>query len=345
MKKLYILIVVLFMNLLPIYSQISLTLATHGIVAGDVYSYYIGDTTGFNPGAGGANVTWTYSGWNIGKILETINYVSVASTPYAASFPTATYAVESDGSYNYYSTGTGGFLNVGYADSADVIKYTDNEKYYPYPVTYLTPNNDIFSGADTVAGIKSKVSGVITSSGDGWGKLIINGRTYNNVLRIKTIEETNIFKINISTGDTGVALRQILTSYQWYRQNSKNPIIFYEEKSLYVAGFPTPIMTDKNIFVDYLVTAINNHSAESMNFAIYPNPTKGFVNLKSEFSSPQKLNIEIINTNGQLVYTDFINAESGMVNHTIDVSALPQGIYSVRVFNNETFGIRKLIIQ
>lgn len=344
MKKLYFLIVVLLINILPIYAQLSLTLATHGVVPGNVYSYFYGDTTNFKPGAGGANVTWTYTGWDIGTMLQTINYVDPATTPYASSFPTATFAAGQGGAYAYYKSGTTGFFTEGVADSTKTLVYPDDEKMNSYPFTYTTSSVDYFSGSVIITGYKVSRYGKITTTGDGWGKLVINSRTYNNVLRVKFFQEMTDNQINVSTGDTVVKLHYLITTYHWYRSNSKNPIINYSETKVY-SNLSSDTLSAKEIFVDYLVTAINDNRSELMNFSIYPNPGKGTVNLESKFSGPQQLNIEIINTNGQVVYTDVINSKTGILNQAIDVSTLPQGIYSVKIFNNESFGIRKLILQ
>ena len=349
MKKLYFLFVVLLMNILSIYAQPNLTFATHGIVPGDVYSYFYGDTTNFNIGASGANVTWTDTGWNIGTMLVTVNYLDPATTPFKSSFPNATYAVDNDGTYTYYKTlSTGslpGIYTEGIADSNKSVVYRDNEKKYPYPFTYPTTSMDYFSGTDTIIGNRFPTNGQITTTADGWGKLIINGRTYNNVLRVKFYEERSDYTIKMSPVDTLVAIHYKTTTYHWYTSNNKNPIINYSEMKVYLGHNTVPDKIDKEIFVDHSVTGINDNHSELLSFTVYPNPGKGIVNLESNISNPQKLIIEILNTNGQVVYKDAINTSAGLMNHAIDVSTLPQGIYNVKVFNNQTVGMRKLIIQ
>lgn len=346
MKNIYLLIVVLLINILPMNAQISLTLATHGYVPGDVYSYYYGDTTNFNPGVGGANVTWTFTGWNIGTMMKTINYIDPKTTPYSSSFPTATYAWEQNGAYVYYKTGSTGFFTEGVADSNNILVYPDDERMYPYPFTYTTSSPDYFSGSVINKGIRIARNGKITTTGDGWGKLVINSRTYNNVLRIKIYQEISDYQIVINTGDTATETHHRTTTYHWYQSNSKNPIINYSETKAYLKKITDPpYLISKEIFVDNLVTGINYNESELLNFNIYPNPGKGIVNLESNIFGSKKLNLEIVNMSGQLVYSEVIDSKGGILNHAINVSTLPQGFYSVKLFNNETFGIRKLILQ
>ena len=345
MKKLYILIAVLYTSILPIHAQLNLTLASHGYVPGDVYTYFYGDTTNFNPGLGGQNVSWAFNGWNIVPMLNTINYIDPASTPYASSFPNASFAWEKEGSYVYYKSGSSGFFTEGIADSNNTLVYSDDEQMRPFPFTFNTNSSDYFSGSVTNAGIRIARNGQINSIGDGWGKLDINGKTFYNVLRVKMIQDMSDYQINVSTGDTAAETHYKTTTYHWYRSSSKNPIINYSETKFYKNKSTIPYMTNKEIFVDNTATSINDNRAEQINFTIYPNPTNGLVNLETKLPGSAKLNIEVTNMNGQLVYSEIVDNKAIVLSHTFDVSNLSQGIYTVKIFNNEAFGIRKLILQ
>jgi hypothetical protein len=345
MKKLYILIVT-FLVSTSMYAQISLNSSTHGYVPGDAYTYYFGDTTGFNPGTGGANKTWTFNSWTIIPNLNTINYIDPATTPFVSSFPTATCATNQEGTYTYYKLGTAGYFVEGIADSLLTMPYPDDEKMFTYPFTFNTNSVDYFSGSVTISGIRAARNGKITSIGDGWGNLTVNGKTYNNVLRAKIFQEMSDYQIVVASGDTAVAIHYKMTSYHWYRANSKEPIINYMEIKMWLGDVSgEPYLVTKEILVDNEVTGINDHRSETMNFSVYPNPGKDAVTIESKFTIPQKLTIEIINSNGQVVYTEDIIAGAGILNHKIDVSTLSQGIYTVKILNNKSFGVRKLILQ
>jgi len=345
MKKIYFLVAVIMMNIFQLSAQISMNFTTHGIVPGDVYKYFNADTTAFDPGTGGANHTWTFTGLVINNNLQTQNYIDPATTPYASSFPAATYALEQGGTYVYYKSNTLGTFTEGIVSTTVTLPYPDDEKMFVYPFTYTNTFSDYFSGADTVAGVNYKRYGQITTTGDGWGKLIINGRTYNNVLRVKIVQVIHDFQINISTEDTIVSTRTETLNYHWYRQNSKNPLLNYTQVDMYLEDIPDPISSTKAIFVDNTVTGINDKTSEPVNLVVYPNPTTGFVNLETNYSSPQKLNIELTNASGQVVYYDLSSVKAGRNVQKLDVSTLPLGIYAIRMYNDESVVVRKLILQ
>ena len=73
--------------------------------------------------------------------------------------------------------------------------------------------------------------------------------------------------------------------------------------------------------------------------AIYPNPTKGVVNIDNV--SLEKATV--YNTLGQLVKSFSLN--SGSTNNTISLAGLPKGIYYVYLINQETASVKKVIVK
>jgi hypothetical protein len=68
---------------------------------------------------------------------------------------------------------------------------------------------------------------------------------------------------------------------------------------------------------------------------IFPNPTTD----KFTIETPQKATIEILNIQGQLINT--IEANSKEI--SIDISALPNGVYIVEVKTEKGIAIKKFI--
>lgn len=339
------------LNIIYVAAQpISLTFAKHGIYPGEAYNFFIVDTTTtkFDPGTGGINKTWIFNNLDIGTNLQTQTYIDPATTPFASSFPTATIALKQGDNYAYYKSNSTGLYTEGFAAALSyTVRYLDNEKMFAYPFTYGTPSpKDAFSGSDVVSqpDLIYKTSGDITTTCDGWGTLIINGHTIPNVLRFKIVQLFNESQIQVSTEDT-LAKHTETTNYHWYSLDNKNPLINYTYIVSYDPNDPETKTINKMTFIDQKVVGINDKTPDPVNLFLYPNPTTGFVNLETNYSSPQKLNIELTNTNGQVVYTDLYSAKAGRSVQKLDVSALPQGIYSIRIFNNESVIVRKLILQ
>ena len=73
-------------------------------------------------------------------------------------------------------------------------------------------------------------------------------------------------------------------------------------------------------------------------FAIYPNPTSGIINIQSENSEGNK--IEIFNVMGQEVYASTINNQS-----TLDISDNSDGVYFINIHTGDRTLYQKIILQ
>ncbi len=110
------------------------------------------------------------------------------------------------------------------------------------------------------------------------------------------------------------------------------------------SGFPFLSQGD-NAFVDNLIfsefpvgVAENNPKPA---FAIYPNPTDGFVTLQLKNTKNESVTIEVLNIVGEVVYSLTKNLSSV----SIDLSSQPNGIYLLKVTTNEQQTVEKLIKQ
>ena len=68
---------------------------------------------------------------------------------------------------------------------------------------------------------------------------------------------------------------------------------------------------------------------------IFPNPTKGVVTLRFETLVAQDLNVNILNSLGQQIYTNHLTNHIGLVNEKIDLSSFSEGLYFVKITTNK----------
>ncbi|MBL7884032.1 MAG: T9SS type A sorting domain-containing protein [Bacteroidia bacterium] len=87
-------------------------------------------------------------------------------------------------------------------------------------------------------------------------------------------------------------------------------------------------------------TWINERMDESL-ISVFPNPSTGIFTLTFENNAEDKLNIEIYNVVGELVFLTS-NVQQQM---KIDLSDLPKGIYFVKIFNDSMVYNQKVLIQ
>ncbi len=91
----------------------------------------------------------------------------------------------------------------------------------------------------------------------------------------------------------------------------------------------------KCIFKHYDSSAgIDDDLLFSDDISIYPNPARDVINI----SSPFTVNIQIINTQGQILYTNELNGET-----KIDISFFPEGLYFIRSTSDGNSRIDKII--
>lgn len=79
-------------------------------------------------------------------------------------------------------------------------------------------------------------------------------------------------------------------------------------------------------------------------FGISPNPTTGIINLYAEYPSYKNLTVEVYNVTGQQVYSNHFYM-GGVDVQTIDLSAMNNGMYLVKVSDGKNNLTKQIILQ
>jgi PKD repeat protein len=132
--------------------------------------------------------------------------------------------------------------------------------------------------------------------------------------------------------------------YQWYENNA---IINGETQSVF-----TPV-NNGNYSVDVFDTNGCIATSQAFNFVIqgmyavsnneiniYPNPSTSVLNIEVKYLTSYSL-IEMINTQGQIVFSKKVNAK----NTSINIETLPKGIYFVKLIDDKNWQVKKVIIE
>ena len=77
--------------------------------------------------------------------------------------------------------------------------------------------------------------------------------------------------------------------------------------------------------------------------SIYPNPSKGRVNISINNISVNNLKVEITNTNGQLIYSNNLNSSG--IKQGIDLTGKAKGVYFIKISNPDFVKTKKIIIE
>jgi len=300
MKKVINIIISFFIST-SVFGQITITSAINPQI-GDIAKNLNCDTTNIYPGNSGANVNWNFSNLVIYQDSSNIYFSSPSSTPYGNSFPQANIAGNSNGTYLYYQTSPTQILDYGLANSSVVAPLSNPATLIQYPFTYQSTINDNFYGQFNVSLGTNYRSGTISVVGDAYGNLTLPYGNINNTLRVKVVEN-----IKDSTVIFGVAVITTtkLTTYSWYKQNYKFPVItiIYTEvttqgnttysKAVYVA--PAQNVGIKQI-----------SQFQPLNFYLnqnYPNPFNPATKIVFGLKQPGYVTLKIYDIKGVLVST------------------------------------------
>ncbi len=194
MKNLFY-ILITFLCADSVLAQITLTEAIIPKI-GEKYSYTFCDTTNVFQGESGANKTWDFS--KLKKLTSpqsVVNFeiVNPATGQGSSNFSSAEYAYLNEGSYGYYKSSSNSIerLGTGYQGGSEVL--TDYQIVSKFPFTYNDEFTDVFSGKMTVVQQGQTVNmnrgGTITIKADGYGTLITEKGSFENVLRIKATQK------------------------------------------------------------------------------------------------------------------------------------------------------------
>ena len=206
-----------------------------------------------------------------------------------------------------------------------IMDYQLPDVLYKFPMNYNDSYTEPFSiNVDlTQIGIDFKINtlGNRINHVDGWGDLTIDNKTYNNVLRLKTISDQNITKTQ-----NGVSEQQSLKTinYQWFSKGYKLPIL--DVKGIENNG--QFIVLEIVYLKKEAVLAVSNNQQKSL--SIYPNPSDG--NFKTNIPSKDIQSIEVYNVLGQLV------------SKSLDITRLPKGNYIIKI-NTATQSYHQKVVK
>jgi hypothetical protein len=84
--------------------------------------------------------------------------------------------------------------------------------------------------------------------------------------------------------------------------------------------------------------------SSSASFSVYPNPSSGIFTLEMPIASKSNGTVEVMDVNGRALFAETLNLPEGVLYHSIDLSALPNGIYVVRVATENEFATERIQI-
>jgi len=349
MKKQSLILLILHFIILPVFGQIIIDVDDMPVIN---KSYFVGIKNNINIDLSltGEDYVWDY--YDLSRTSYRIDdYLSISSTngvyaliynPGVANiaYPTPNpldwlpfFTIED--TYEFYNKRSSGYFRAGYGASIDgfptPLRFNKPEIIYEFPLTYGQQTSSYSVMGIPIPNLAFYGQKITRKNYcDGWGTLIVPYGTLP-VLRVKSeIQITDT--IYISEFDIGFAINRPPTyEYRWVTKNMGIEILKIVEDNLFSK---TAYFRDTTSTFD-----INVKDLWTDVIPFFPNPASNYVNIINPFY-PQSAQIELINTNGQVVISEIMQAALNRK----DLN-LPSGIYAVRLSTNNNSLVRFLVVE
>jgi len=219
----------------------------------------------------------------------------------------------------------------------DQVVYTVPSIQYAYSYEWTLPTG--VTGTSTTNSITvsyglSSVSGDITVKGI---NLYGEGAASSLAVTVNEKPATPVITQDGYTLHSGAP-----TGNQWYDQNGLIPgatdqdYIVTSDGGYYVIVTIAGCSSDPSNVINVYITGLETADKDKM-IVVYPNPVSKDLVIESEGNN-EKMNFEIINTSGKVVYKD------GFLEKTnIQISNFPPGIYVIKFDNGKVITFKKII--
>jgi hypothetical protein len=332
MKTIYFIFSVLLFAALGGQAQLTLTKSANEPVSGDVHTMVSHDSTTAVPRTTGTGQHWIFTSLAANSNTEVITYTTTASVPQSSLFPGATLAsMRGSNSREFFmSSGSDWFFLGEYKTSTGEMFVLNNSALFmSWPVSVSSTFSDVAAGTEVSGSSSTAVTGTLNYAATGAGTVTLpGGSVHNNCLQI-----TSTLVVVTGTGSSATTMTQI--SYRYYSSSRKLPIadIQYSTES---GGSGTSKDFSSYFDLSPLSTGVKEISGSDL-FALYPNPSSDIV----FFDMPDQLDqakIEIRDWQGRVIMTTNLS-------RSLNVSALPEGIYCITVQGNEASLTKRLVIN
>jgi hypothetical protein len=112
-------------------------------------------------------------------------------------------------------------------------------------------------------------------------------------------------------------------------------------------AYNSNISNDTVDFWEYspLDVGIDKSSSKLRELSIYPNPSKGQMNINFAYSNNSLMLVEVLDCNGKVVYNKIQRKATGISNYNLDLSNLSNGIYFLKLTFDKDIEYRKFVLE
>jgi len=318
-------------------AQPSLNLGTSVPGAGQVF---VVNTANAFIGTGPTGASVIYDYWNMlapSAGTQNIQYLGTSATSTSTLIPSASLLSTDGGSDTlFWDVTTNGIEQVGSRTALEgVLDFNDPSLELKLPCTFGTTWTDATGDTYTVSGFPVTRVGTVTGNADGWGALAMPGAVlFPEVLRIHV-------RRNISDNSAILNTIRISNIYYYYAETLEHPIVKLTEDSTQINGGGWAVTKRQLTIGNPAVVGVGEMDADDIVFTAYPNPVAGVLTIG--FAEPVSVSarLEVLDATGRVVLADAVRGANGQ----LDTSALPSGMYSLRVISGErVLGVQRITV-
>lgn len=272
--------------------------------------------------ATGSSATFTNTGLTAGT--ATVTTYSAPTSTELSSFPGSTIKMTGGGNTALYKQTATKLEITGLITPDATLNFSaNNGTVITYPASFGYNETDQAQGTFTSTTASGLFKGTIVNTADATGTLLIGNKTYTNVLRIKSVQNFNLYQ----STDTffifpiGTVTN---TSYSYYSSANKFSLLNSISGNISVPLLSINQSTSGATALNEVFLAVADFKSKSK-LMIYPNPAHNFIQVKGEVSNHSKA--DIYGLDGKLIKTT--NLQSGR----IEISELPSASYFIKILD------------
>lgn len=250
--------------------------------------------------------------------------VAPSSTPYASSFPNATFAATPGfGFYTFTSVSPTAVNYWGFAfDDEDLYANTDPEINIRLPCSMGTTWTDPFNGTGLSTAETLVRSGTVTGHYNGYGTLVLPFGTFTNVARIQLDEDySDNYAGSIYHYVTNV-VSYLIPGHTLFTSTTINTTV----------DGGSPQSSNSSSVIDMASVGIDELAPSAFSMKVFPNPASDEFSILRNGAGTADVTVTLMDATGrEMLRLAPRNGVSNGAVMTFDISSVPRGMYIVRV--------------
>jgi len=120
-----------------------------------------------------------------------------------------------------------------------------------------------------------------------------------------------------------------------------------ETNAMFITWSTNNSIRDLGWSADYYIdgVGIEENIGDYENVLVYPNPSSGTLNINFDVENAGRLEVRLINLNGQLIREETVNNFDGQFNHSFDLSTEAKGIYMLSIISEKGKIDKKIVLK